>query len=93
MRQTRADLRAIKRADSAGGGVRIVNEGKVHADRFWAYALASRAADLPEQVIAYRSVPKPGFGENAGGTDLDDAFANRHGRRPQSAGRFGGGAW
>lgn len=41
----RADLRAIKRASGSGGAVRIVNEGDVHADRFWAAALASRAAD------------------------------------------------
>lgn len=89
--KTRADLRAIKKIDSAGGGVRIVNDGKVHADRFWAYALASRAADMPYQIIDYRSVPKLGFGGDRRHRD-DDAFANRHGRRPP-AGRFGHGAY
>lgn len=52
----RADLRAIKRMASVGGGVRIVNDGEVHADRFWAAALASRAADLPPALYQYRSV-------------------------------------
>ena len=45
---TRADLMAIKKIGSEeSGGIRIVNDGKVHADRFWGYGLASRAADLP----------------------------------------------
>jgi phage FluMu gp28-like protein len=89
--KTRADLRAIKKAESAGGGIRIVNEGKVHADRFWAYAIASRLADLPAAMYAYRSIAKPDlFGDRAG--DIDDAFANRHGRRHHGA-RFSGGAW
>lgn len=60
--KTRADLRAIKKAESAGGGVRIVNEGTVHADRFWAYALASRAADLPPAEFGYHSLSRPTAG-------------------------------
>jgi hypothetical protein len=51
----RADLRAIKRAGSDTGGVRIVNEGEVHADHFWALALASRGADMPFQEFGYHS--------------------------------------
>jgi len=44
---TRADLMALKKMGSEqSGGIRIVNEGAVHADRFWAYGLASRACDL-----------------------------------------------
>lgn len=67
--QTRSDLLAIKKVGSEeSGGLRIVNEGKVHADRFWAYALASRAADIPPlNYDGYRSVGgglhrKPEFG-------------------------------
>lgn len=52
----RADLRAIKRMATAGGGVRLVNDGEVHADRFWAAAIASRAADLPPAAYAYQAV-------------------------------------
>lgn len=45
---TRADLMAIKKIGSEeSGGIRIINDSTVHADRFWAYGLASRAADLP----------------------------------------------
>lgn len=53
----RADLRAIKRASSAGGGVRLVNDDSVHADRFWAAAIASRLADAPHGPAAYHPVP------------------------------------
>jgi phage FluMu gp28-like protein len=52
----RTDFRAIKKQGAPGGAVRIVNEGEVHADEFWASALASRAADLPHQAFAYRPV-------------------------------------
>lgn len=44
---TRADLMALKKLGSEqSGGIRIVNDGAVHADRFWAYSLASRGCDL-----------------------------------------------
>lgn len=44
---TRQDLMALKKMGSEqSGGIRIVNDGEVHADRFWAYSLASRACDL-----------------------------------------------
>lgn len=57
----RADLRAIVRLPTSGGGIRIADdpEGKVHADRFWAAALASRAADLPPVQYEYRSCRPP----------------------------------
>ncbi|MFQ3664684.1 MAG: hypothetical protein SNJ79_01420 [Sphingomonadaceae bacterium] len=54
----RADLRAIKRASSTGGGVRLVNDDTVHADRFWAAAIASRLADSPAAEYAYFAVPR-----------------------------------
>lgn len=57
--KTRADLMAIKKLGSeASGNVRIVNDSSVHADRFWAYGMASRAADMPAAMYAYQSVPK-----------------------------------
>lgn len=51
---TRSDLMAIKKIGSeTSGGIRIVNASKVHADRFWAYALASRACDLAGSLYEY----------------------------------------
>lgn len=47
----RADLRAIKKASGKQGQVRLVNDGEIHADRFWAAGLACRAADTPSVAI------------------------------------------
>lgn len=56
----RADLMAIKRVGSEeSGSVRIVNDGTIHADRFWAASLMVRALSTGPQEISYRSVPKP----------------------------------
>lgn len=72
----RADLRAIKRA-SSGEHVRIVNEGEVHADRFWAGALASRAADQGNQfdIGGFGSSGETGaphgYGSSLPGSPLD----------------------
>ncbi len=55
--RTRADLMAIKKIGSEqSGGVRIVNEGTVHADEFWAYALGSQACDLAGALYEYRGI-------------------------------------
>lgn len=54
----RTDLRAIKRSGSAGGGVRLVNDESVHADRFWAAGIAARLADHPPAAYDYRPVPR-----------------------------------
>ncbi|RHW17189.1 hypothetical protein D1610_11610 [Sphingomonas gilva] len=86
--KTRADLRAIKKLDSAGGGVRIVNEGKVHADRFWAYALASRAADLPQALYDYRSVP----GRRSREAAIGRSFLERAGEHPDDIRPMGRGS-
>ncbi|MBS3962176.1 MAG: hypothetical protein KGZ61_10170 [Sandarakinorhabdus sp.] len=82
----RTDLRAIKRATSAGGGVRLVNDDSVHADRFWAAAIASRLADMPPAEYDYRPVRRgrltasDGYGFNR--PDHSDDFAgSRRGRR------------
>jgi phage FluMu gp28-like protein len=87
----RADLRAIKKASSSGGGVRLVNDDTVHADRFWAGGIASRLADTPQAQYGYTPVAKPDW-ERDGSRD-DDDFANRHGRPSGGRGRFGAGAW
>ena len=58
----RTDYRAIKKEGSTGGAVRIVDDGDVHADEFWATALACRAADVPYQPYDYR-----GAGRGRGG--------------------------
>ncbi len=65
----RADLLAIKKLPTSGGGVRIADDpdGKVHADRFWAGALASRAADLGGGEYDYRAVKPAGAGVPGGG--------------------------
>lgn len=52
----RSDLRAIKRKTGKQGQVTLVNDGDVHADRFWAAGLACRAADTPQGAFDYRPV-------------------------------------
>ena len=96
---TRADLMALKKIGSEqSGSVRIVNDSTVHADRFWAYALASRACDFGGALFEYRGIgsgeqmraglhggPKRG---EAGFVHPDDLGSFDRGQR------FGGrGAW
>jgi phage FluMu gp28-like protein len=52
--EIRADLRGIKRAGVGRGA--LAEAGDVHPDRFWAAALACRAADTPYQALTYRPV-------------------------------------
>ena len=54
----RSDLRAIKKESGSQGQVRLVNDGDVHADRFWAAGLACRAADMPPTSYDYLAVPR-----------------------------------
>lgn len=52
-------------AKPPGGGVRLVNEDSVHADRFWAAGIASRLGDFPPAEYGYlpvRPPPAPGAG-------------------------------
>lgn len=54
---TRADLMAIKKIGSEeSGGIRIVNDGAVHADEFWAYSLMSQACDMAGALYEYRGI-------------------------------------
>jgi len=89
---TRADLMAIKKMGSEESGtIRIVNDGEVHADEFWAYALASRAADMPPALYRYLSVGPSGSNDrqnNFAGQRRDDR-PDRHRR----GSRFGRGAF
>ena len=88
---TRSDLMAIKKIGSEeSGGVRIVNDSSVHADRFWAYGLASRAADLPLLTYdGFRPVGRGSHRQSAPGHHPDDEPPMGRG------GRMGGirGAW
>ena len=55
--ELRADYRAIKRKGGVAGSVQIVNaDDEVHADEFWATALACSAAAEAYQPLAYRPV-------------------------------------
>lgn len=64
--QTRRDLMAIKKVGSEeSGGIRIVNDGKIHADRFWAYGLACRAADMGGIAYGYRGFRAGGGGSSS----------------------------
>lgn len=55
----RADFRAIKRAKGTGNTIQLVDDGEVHADMFWACALACKMAEMPEPAYSgYRSQPK-----------------------------------
>ena len=55
--RTRADLMAIKKLGSEQAGtVRIVNDGDLHADEFWAYALAVQAYDFGGALYEYRGI-------------------------------------
>lgn len=83
---TRADLMAIKRIGSEeSGGVRIINDSNVHADRFWAYGLASRAADLP--LLTYDGFRSVGRSYRAPGEHPEDYPSFGKGSR------FGAGSW
>lgn len=86
--KTRKDLMAIKKTGSIeNSSVRIVNDGKVHADRFWAYSLASRAADLPAALYEYHGLSKVALQRRRPGRHPEDRA--RRGR----GSRFGTGAW
>lgn len=49
----RADLRAIKRVATTGDGVRLANDDSVHADYFWALAIAYHLIAQPAPEYDY----------------------------------------
>lgn len=82
----RADLRALKKKGGvAGGPPRLVEDGEVHPDLFWAAALACAAAEEGEFMIDFHSVgmresgaftethkiTDRGFGTVSGGADFN----------------------
>ena len=80
----RADWRAIKRKGTAGGGVSLVNAtDEVHADEFWAGALACRAASMGRTEYAYHSLR---------GRDLsgESALSRRRSENENPGSGFGG---
>jgi phage FluMu gp28-like protein len=84
---TRADLMAIKKMGSEiAGTIRIVNDGDVHADEFWAYALASRAGDMQPALYAYAGAIQPKQNSRVFERDDDGPSFGR-------SRRFGQGAW
>lgn len=90
---TRADLMAIKKMGSEeSGGVRLVNDGEVHADRFWGYSLASRSADMVIRSYGYEAATRA---QNDGWNLPDDDFASSRDpyRSPLGARMRGGGLW
>ncbi len=54
----RADLKSIKRKKGSGAQVLLAEDGSSdgHGDRFWSYALAALAAEIPYQKYDYRPV-------------------------------------
>lgn len=87
--QTRLDLMSIKKLGSEEAGtVRIVNdENEVHADRFWAYGLASLVADRPPALYQYESVMRAAPKRVDGWFDRPNHDDDLGGRR------FSGGAY
>lgn len=70
--RTRADLMAIKKVGSEeSGGIRIVNDGDIHADEFWAYALMVQAFEMAGALYEYRGVS--GDARGGGGLKRGDA--------------------
>lgn len=71
----RTDLRSIKKQGGISGSIRLVDDGEVHADEFWAAALACRAADLPPALYRYDPVARADrfTGPGGGGEDYDPA--------------------
>jgi phage FluMu gp28-like protein len=97
----RADFRAIKKAKGTGETVRLVNDSEeVHADMFWACALACKMAELGEPAYTgYRAAPKiDKWSDVPRGYERDRGLepgrmTMRAGEREPGAGRFDSGAW
>lgn len=94
--RTRADLMAIKKLGSEeSGGIRIVNDGDVHADEFWAYAMMAQAMEMAGALYEYRGVNRDGRANGGpkrgeeGWRHPDDASARAaHGTRFQERGAW-----
>jgi phage FluMu gp28-like protein len=85
-RYLREDLHSITKAVSETGSVRLVHDGESdgHGDRFWAAGLCVNAASGLGQMIAYRPVPKPAFGDPRAdrfGDEMEAARSRTHASR------------
>jgi len=95
----RADLRAIKRAKGTGDTVRLVNDtDEVHADMFWACALACEEAEQPElNYTGYRSAPRRRKWDEGTPAEHEEhengRMRMRPDERPARTNTFKGGAW
>lgn len=91
----RADFRAIKKTKGAGDNVRLANDETVHADMFWAAALACLAAgDNPPTCHGYRPAGRPADRyDGAAAEDRSFHMNSEDADRASSGGRFGRGAW
>ncbi len=91
----RVDMRAIKKMKGAGDNVRLANDDTVHADMFWAAALACLAAgDDGPTCRGYRAATRAGgmFGyENA--ANNDGRMRMRPDETTQAQRRFVKGPW
>lgn len=91
----RADLSAIKQIKGTGDVIRLVNDGEVHADMFWACALACKMAEMG--VYAYTGYQSRArvnkFDEKPVGDrrDFSGRMRMRADERPATPGRFGKG--
>jgi phage FluMu gp28-like protein len=90
----RADFRAIKKTKGTGNTVRLVNEGEVHADEFWAAALQCLVAEGAVLVYdGYRGAPRGNGPLDERGGYEDHTFHMRP-EEQDHAPRFGGkGTW
>jgi phage FluMu gp28-like protein len=78
----RADLHAIRKQVGITGTPRLVADGETdgHADRFWAFALATAAARTQYQPYDYRPVPKGGqMNDRYGEADFGGGFRSTEG--------------
>lgn len=93
----RRDIRAIKKTKGTGGAVRIVNDGEVHADEFWALALCClMAGDDPPAFRGYRAAGRRDPMSEGGPLDIGtgEMFMRAEDADRRSTGpRFGKGAW
>jgi phage FluMu gp28-like protein len=74
----RSDFKAIKKSKGSGDTVRLVNDETVHADMFWAAALACLAAETAGPTChGFIPVPRGPGKFDIGGNNRDDGMRMR----------------
>jgi phage FluMu gp28-like protein len=91
----RTDFRAIKKAKGVGEAVRLVNDSEeVHADMFWACALACKMAEMDAPAChGYRAAERVRKFDEGKGQRGPGFMRMRARDRPPTRGKFGGGSW